>query len=104
MEQKALISVPVLGLNLRSLFFVYACVNLFALDVMQQWQFVVIGCLEIKVFFFFFWGIDEEIKTLTHSEYLIYICIGFSRDDMSACKHTCVLIETIQWVVIVTER
>lgn len=53
MEQKALISVPVLGLNLRSLFFVYACVNLFALDVMQQWQFVVIGCLEIKVIFFF---------------------------------------------------
>lgn len=103
MEQKALISVPVLGLNLRSIFFVYACVNLFALDVMQQWQFIVIGCLEIKVFFFF-GGIDEEIKTLTHSEYLIYICIGFSRDDMSVCKHTCVLIETIQWVVIVTER
>lgn len=65
------LSVPVLGFNLRSLFFVYACKSISLLS----WHATVTVCCDRvsrnKEEIVPFWGIDEEIQTLTDT-----ICIS----------------------------
>lgn len=70
---------------------------------MQQWQFVVIGCLEIKRRSILF-GVYMKKFKLWHN---LHIWIIFALDSLEMpCQHASIhvfLIETIQWVVILTE-